>query len=308
MFARIDHFFVLSPQTPGPMVPIMRSLFLPPSLRPSLRPFLRFFLRLLVVLLPAIGSAAGAASRTAPPLPPFAQTGSDLRPDPAAHFGTLPNGLRYVIYPNHVPKGRASLRLLVIAGSLQETEEQRGLAHFLEHMAFNGGTHFKAGTLVEFFQRMGMSFGGDTNASTSFDRTLYLLELPDTREATLAEGFSVLADDAGGLLLPPEMIEKERGIVLSEKRARDSVSYRTFVSQFETTRGDTLFPKRIPIGLPEVIEHATRERFVDFWNTWYRPERMAVVVVGDVDVPAVERQIVAAFSGIAARAPARPDP
>jgi zinc protease len=265
------------------------------------------FPRLLAfVLLATLGYAAAPAP--AAPLPAFAQAASDLRPDPAARFGTLPNGFRYVIYPNHEPKGRASLRLLVLAGSLHEADDQRGLAHFLEHMAFNGGTHFKPGTLVEFFQRMGMSFGGDTNANTSFDRTLYLLELPDTKPETLTEGLSVLADDAGGLLLPAEMIEKERGIILSEKRVRDSVEYRTFVSQFETTLGTTLLPKRIPIGLAEIIEHAPRERFTDFWNTWYRPERMAAVVVGDIDPAAVEKLLVATFTSLASRAPARPEP
>ncbi|MBS0663385.1 MAG: insulinase family protein [Verrucomicrobia bacterium] len=270
-------------------------------------------LPILFRLLPFLASAmlvraVPPSSPSAPALPGFAQATSDLAADPAAKFGTLPNGFRYVILPNHEPKGRVSLRLLVLAGSLQETDDQRGLAHFLEHMAFNGGEHFKPGTLVEFFQRMGMSFGGDTNANTSFDRTLYLLELPDTKQATLAEGFSVLADDAGGLLLPPEMIEKERGIILSEKRARDSVGFRIFLSQFETTVGDTRLPKRIPIGDVGVIQHAPRERFADFWNTWYRPERMAVVVVGDVDVAAVEPLITAAFAKITARAPAQPDP
>jgi len=254
----------------------------------------------LSALIPALAPASA--------LPVFAQSQSDLPVDPAAHFGTLPNGVRYVIYPNHEPKGRASLRLLVLAGSLHESDDQRGLAHFLEHMAFNGGTHFKPGTLVEFFQRMGMSFGGDTNANTSFDRTLYLLELPDTKEATLAEGLSVLADDAGGLFLLPEMIEKERGIILSEKRARDSVDFRIFVSQFEATLGTSLLPKRIPIGTVDIIEHAPRERFTDFWNTWYRPERIAVIVVGDIEPAAVEKQITAAFAGLTARAPARPDP
>ncbi|HNC23595.1 MAG TPA: insulinase family protein [Opitutaceae bacterium] len=269
------------------------------SLLPRLLPFLA-----LTVLVRAVTPSTPPT----PALPTFAQAASDLAADPAAKFGTLPNGFRYVILPNHEPKGRASLRLLVLAGSLHETEEQRGLAHFLEHMAFNGGDHFKPGTLVEFFQRMGMSFGGDTNANTSFDRTLYLLELPDTKEATLAEGFSVLADDAGGLLLPAEMVEKERGIILSEKRARDSVGFRIFLSQFETTLGTTLFPKRVPIGDVNVIEHAPRERFVDFWNTWYRPERMAVIVVGDVDVAQVERMVTETFSRITARAPARPEP
>jgi len=240
--------------------------------------------------------------------PSFPQEGSDLPVDPAARFGVLPNGIRYVIYPNKEPQGRASLRLLVQAGALNENDDQRGLAHFLEHMAFNGGTHYAPGTLIEFFQRMGMSFGGDTNASTGFDRTQYLLELPHTDEVTLTEGLRVFADDAGGLLLPADKIEKERGIILSEKRARDSVGFRTFVAQFEFMLGDTRLPKRIPIGVPEVIEHAPRERFTEFWNTWYRPEKMVVIAVGDFDPVLVEKLITAELSAVAARTPARAEP
>jgi zinc protease len=240
--------------------------------------------------------------------PSFPHEGSDLPADPAARFGVLPNGLRYVIYPNKEPQGRASLRLLVLAGSLHEQENQRGLAHFLEHMAFNGSKHYAPGTLVEFFQRMGMSFGGDTNASTSFDRTQYLLELAHTDPATLAEGLRVFSDYAAGLLLQEDEINKERGIILSEKRTRDNVGFRTFIAQFEFMLGDTLLPKRIPIGLPEVIEKAPRARFTEFWDTWYRPEKMAVVAVGDFDAAAVEQQVIAAFTPLAARAPAQPEP
>ena len=126
--------------------------------------------------------------------PAFAHESSDLKADPAARFGTLANGLRYVVLPNAEPKGRVSLRLLITAGSFMENENQRGLAHFLEHMSFNGSTHYAPGTLVEFFQRMGMSFGGDTNAYTAFDHTVYMLELPDTKDATLDEGLQVFAD------------------------------------------------------------------------------------------------------------------
>lgn len=246
-----------------------------------------------------------AASAT---LPQFAQTKSDLKPDPAAHFGVLENGLRYVVLPNHEPKGRASLRLLVLAGSLNEDDDQRGLAHFLEHMAFNGGDHFAPGTLVNVFQRMGMSFGGDTNASTSFDQTIYLMELPDTKDETLTQGLHVLADDAGGLLLLDEKVEKERGIVLSEKRVRDSVEYRTQIAEFEFALGSTRIPSRLPIGLAEVIEKAPRQRVVDFWNTWYRPEKMAVIIVGDVDPAAVEKLIKDNFSGLKARGDAKAEP
>jgi zinc protease len=240
---------------------------------------------------------------------PFPQEGSDLKPEPAARFGTLANGLRYVVLPNHEPKGRVSMRLLVLAGSLEEKDDQRGLAHFLEHMAFNGSTHYAPGTLLEFFQRMGMSFGGDTNATTFQDHTVYILELPHADDATLAEGLRVFGDFEGGLLLRDDEINKTRGIIMSEKRARDSVSYRTFVAEMDARLGTTLLPNRLPIGLPEIISGSTRDRFVDFWNTWYRPEKMAVVVVGDFhDAAAVEKMVTVAFAGVTARAPARPDP
>lgn len=252
-----------------------------------------------------------------PKILPFPQDDSDLKPDPNARFGTLPNGLRYVILPNHEPRGRVSLRLLVLAGSLEEKEDQRGLAHFLEHMAFNGSTHFPLDTstnpptptLVEFLQHFGMGFGGDTNASTSFDRTLYLLELPRADDKTLAKGLQVFADYAGGLLLLDDMVDKERGIILSEKRVRDTVGYRTFVAEFEAMLGDTLIPKRLPIGEAGIITAAKRDRFVDFWNTWYRPEKIAVVVVGDfADPAAVEKMVKDACSGLAPRAPVQPMP
>ncbi|MBI4626555.1 MAG: insulinase family protein [Verrucomicrobia bacterium] len=239
---------------------------------------------------------------------PFPQAGSDLKPDPAARFGTLPNGLRYVVRPNKEPKDRASLRLLVEAGSLHETDDQRGLAHYLEHLAFAGSEHYAPGTLVEFFQRMGMSFGGDTNASTGYNRTLYLLELPDTKAATLAEGLRVFGDYAGGLLLQPASVEKERGIILSEMRTSDSVGRRTYRATTGFLLAGTRFPDREPIGVKAVIEQAQRDRFVDFWKTWYRPELMSVVVVGDIDPAAVEQQIVAAFTKLTAQGPARPKP
>jgi zinc protease len=242
---------------------------------------------------------------SAAPLPAAAQP---LAPDPAARFGALPNGIRYVVLPNREPRGRAALRLLVLSGSLEEREDQRGLAHFLEHMAFNGSTHYAPGTLVEYFQRMGMSFGGDTNAYTSFDRTVYKIELPNTRPETVAEGLRVFADFAGGLLLDPAMIRKERPIILSEKRDRDSVEYREFVSSFQFHLADSLLPRRLPIGLSPVIETACRDRFRDLYDAWYRPGRMIVVVVGDVDPTATEGRIAAAFGGVRDRAPARPDP
>jgi len=236
---------------------------------------------------------------------PFPQAESDLAADPAVTYGTLPNGVRYAVMPNHEPKGRVSLRLLVLAGSFEETEEQRGLAHFLEHMAFNGSTHYPPGTLVEKLQRLGMGFGADTNAATSFDHTIYQLELPDTAPATVAEGLQILADYSGGLLLEQKMVEKERGIILSEKRTRDSVGYRTFVSQLDFMESGTRVPQRLPIGLSEVIEKSNRDPFVAFYDTWYRPERLVVIVVGDIDPATIVKQITDGFSGLVAR---RPEP
>ncbi len=259
-------------------------------------------------LLPALALAFLSAAAVFAAASPFPQAASDLKPDPAARFGALPNGLRYVLRANQEPKDRVSLRLLIEAGSLHERDGQQGLAHFLEHLAFNGSDHYPPGTLIEFFQRMGMNFGNDTNASTGFNRTLYLLELPDTKPATLAEGLKVFRDYAGGLLLRPEEIDRERGIILSERRSRDSVGWRTFVAQFKFLLGDSLLPKRLPIGEKEVIEQAKRDSFEDYYHTWYRPELMTIVAVGDFDVAAMERDIVAGFSGLKARGPARPAP
>lgn len=238
----------------------------------------------------------------------FPQDGSDLPADPSVRFGTLPNGMRYVVMHNREPKDRVELRLLVESGSFMENDDQRGLAHFLEHMAFNGTTHYPPDTLIKFFQRMGMSFGGDTNAYTSFDHTVYMLDLPDHKDATLDEGFQVFADYAGGMLLLEKEIDSERGIILSEKRTRDNVAFRTFVAQANFLYAGTRIPERIPIGQADIIEHAERPVFADLYNTWYRPERMVVIAVGDADPAVLEQKLATAMSGIKDRAPARPVP
>ena len=239
---------------------------------------------------------------------PFPHESSDLKMDPTVKFGTLPNGLRYAVRSNKEPKDRASLRLLVEAGAVHEQDDQQGLAHFLEHMAFNGSEHYAPGTLIEFFQRMGMNFGGDTNASTWYTRTLYLLELPDTKESTLTEGMRVFRDYAGGLLLKPEEIDRERGTILSEKRTRDSVGYRTSRAVQGFLLAETVFDRRDVIGPAEVLQKAGRDRFADFYDTWYRPEVMSIVVVGDINVDDVIEKLAAAFSPLKARGPARAQP
>ncbi|HEX2860831.1 MAG TPA: insulinase family protein [Lacunisphaera sp.] len=263
------------------------------------RPFRRFssWACAILVLLPLCVSAAD-----------FPHQVSDLPADPAIHWGRLDNGLRYALLRNAEPKGRISARLAIKAGSLHENENQRGLAHFLEHMAFNGSKRFPAANVIEFFQKLGMDFGGDTNASTGFDRTIYQLELPDTKPDTLRESLTWFADVADGLLLDPSEIDKERGIILSEKRARDSVGLRTFLAELDFLVPDTRLPQRLPIGTEEVLRTAPRERFTEFYDAWYRPERMVLVLVGDFDPAAAEPLVREIFGPIAPRGPVPPEP
>ncbi len=233
---------------------------------------------------------------------------SDLEPDPDLTFGVLPNGFRYILAANRHPRRRVSMHLYVAAGSLYETDRQQGIAHLLEHMMFNGTTHFPPGKLVEFFQTIGMQFGPDANAHTGFDRTVYDLVLPRGDRESIAEGLLVFRDYAEGALLLDEEIKNETKVVLAEKRARDSAGYRTFKAKLAFEFAGTLVPDRLPIGKEEVLKSADRRLLKEFYDTWYRPERMVLVAVGDFDAGKVEHLIRNAFSSMKGRAPARPEP
>lgn len=233
---------------------------------------------------------------------------SGLSPDPAVRFGQFENGLRYAVRANREPRERASLRLLVTSGSLLETDEQRGLAHYLEHMAFNGTENFPAGSLVAYFQRLGMAFGPDTNAATGFDRTFYQIELPRGDHASLEEAYRVLRDFAVGMLLEPEEIESERGVILAEMRDRDSVEFRTAVEEYGFYLPDAIIADRFPIGIEETVRAADRARLLDYFQTWYRPERMVVVAVGDLDPDAAVDLLRQSFGAIEPMGPAREEP
>jgi zinc protease len=249
------------------------------------------------------GSSLTAASQV-----PWPHEHSDLAPDPGMHFGRLSNGLRYVVIPNQKPPGRVSMHLLVQAGSLNETENERGLAHFLEHMAFDGSTHYPPGELVKYFQRIGMNFGPDANAHTAFAETVYDILLPRGDEAHFREGLKVMRDFAAGALLLPEEIEKERGVIEAERRSRDSADYRTYEASVNFEYPDLLLPRRLPIGLSEVVAAADQNRLKGFYDAWYRPEKMVLVAVGDLDPAAVEEWIKADLGSMRARAAARPEP
>jgi len=224
--------------------------------------------------------------------PLWPQEQSDIAVDPAVHFGRLENGLRYAILPNAEPPGRVSLRLHVSAGSLDEAEDQRGLAHFMEHMVFNGSRNFPdVEALIPQMQRLGIAFGAHANAYTSFDETVYMLDLPNTDADTLDLTFTVMRDFADGALLKPEEIEKERGVVLAELKSRDSVGMRLMEQRLAFLMPDFLASERLPIGLQSVIETAPPERFIEFYKTHYIPSNMAFVVVGDIAPEAIETRI-----------------
>lgn len=230
---------------------------------------------------------------------------SDLSPDPEVIFERLDNGFRYVILPNAKPRDRTRLHLVVEAGSFHETPGQRGIAHFLEHMLFNGSTHFPPGELIRYFQKIGMQFGPDANARTGFYETVYDINLPASDRQSLREALLVMQDYAQGALLLPSEIERERGVILAEKRTRDSADYRTYVASLKFELAGTRFPERLPIGVEEDIRTADRSEFKSFYDTWYRPDRMILVMVGDVD-PAMARELIEAQFGLMApRAPAK---
>lgn len=229
---------------------------------------------------------------------PWPQASSDIAPDSAATFGTLENGLRYIIYPNTEPPKRVSLRLHIAVGSLMEADDQQGLAHFLEHMVFNGSKNYTAADLIPKMQRLGISFGAHANAYTSFDETVYMLDLPDLSEDTLKLGFTVMRDFGDGALLAPEEIDRERGVILSEKMSRDSVNTRLMEQQFAELLTDSLVSRRFPIGTEEVIKSAPRERFLDLYTRFYTPERMTFIVVGDIDPKEIQGRIEKAFASM----------
>ncbi|HHO47207.1 MAG TPA: insulinase family protein [Desulfobacteraceae bacterium] len=209
---------------------------------------------------------------------------SDLRPDPDMVFGSLENGFRYVLKRNSEPADRVGLYLNIRAGSLHETDDQRGYAHFLEHMLFNGTTHYPPGTLVKYFQSIGMSFGADTNAHTSFDETVYRILLPVGDRRHLEEGLLVMADFARGALLLEEEVERERGIILAEKRTRDTAGYRLYEQRMRFSFAGARVAERLPIGTDEALVRADASMLRAFYDTWYRPENMVLVVVGDMDI------------------------
>src|SRR6185436_8357774 len=226
---------------------------------------------------------------------------------PEVKRAQLPNGLTYYLLQNKKPEQRALLWLAVNAGAVQEDDDQRGLAHFVEHMAFNGTARFPKHDIVDYLEKVGMRFGADLNAYTSFDETVYQLEVPTDDARHLGKGLDILRDWAGAVSFDPQEVELERGVVLEEWRLGRGVGRRLLDKHYQKLYQGTRYAERLPIGLPEIVKGAPRDALVRYYRDWYRPEHMAVIVVGDFeDAGAIEREIAARFGDL--RPPASPRP
>ncbi len=215
--------------------------------------------------------------------------------DPNVKKGVLSNGLTYYIRNNGKPADKVELRLVINAGSILEDDDQQGLAHFMEHMCFNGTKNFKKNELVDYLQSIGVKFGAHLNAYTSFDKTVYILPIPSDDPEKLEKGFQILEDWAFNALLTEDEINKERGVVLEELRTRLGAENRLMEKYLPKVVYNSKYSKRLPIGKKEILENFTPEQIKRFYNDWYRPDLMAVIAVGDVDVATLEAKIKAHF-------------
>ncbi len=201
--------------------------------------------------------------------------------------GVLPNGIKYIVMKHQNPPGRANLWIHISSGSMNESEEQRGLAHYLEHMAFNGSDNFPPGSVITFFESMGLTFGQHQNAFTSFDQTTYQLSFPDTKPETIDKGMTFFADVAGRLLLSPKEIDEEREVIKEEKRARSGGQQRIQDYILERIAPGSLLGRRLPIGTDETLSAVNEKNFRDYYGKWYVPSNMTVMVVADAEPAAM---------------------
>jgi zinc protease len=250
-------------------------------------PSLRHRLLALFVLLVCLASSClvGAEEANAP-----------LPTDPALRIGTLANGVTYWVRPHATPPGKITLWMRMGTGSLNEEDGQEGLAHYLEHMAFKGTEHFPAGELISYFESIGLRFGQHQNAFTGFDQTTYTLSLPDTRPETLDKGLLYLADIASRMRLAAEDVDKERSIILEEKRARKGVQQRLTDKLFPELLPGSRAARRLPIGLEETIAHLQHDDFVAYYTTWYHPEKVTILAVGDAPAEVMVEAITKNFA------------
>ncbi|MCG8700358.1 MAG: insulinase family protein, partial [Bacteroidales bacterium] len=216
--------------------------------------------------------------------------------DPKVKIGKLDNGLTYYIRENKKPENRVEFRLAVNAGSILEDESQLGLAHFAEHMAFNGSEHFEKNELVSFLQSIGVEFGPDLNAYTGFDETVYMLTIPSDSIHLVEKGFLVMQDWAQGVTYADEDIDNERGVIVEEWRIGRGANQRMLDKYLPVIFKDSRYAERLPIGKKDIIENFEYETIRRFYRDWYRPDLMAFMVVGDIDAAYAEKKIKEHFS------------
>ncbi len=238
-------------------------------------------------------------------LPTFAQM-VPLPIDPAVRYGKLPNGLTYYIRHNALPEKQANFYIAQRVGSVQEEESQRGLAHFLEHMCFNGTTHFPGDRIIKYTETIGVRFGQNLNAYTSTDETVYNIDDVPVTEANIDSCLLILHDWANDLILAPEEIDKERGVIHEEWRMRSSATMRIFERNLKTLFPGSRYGERMPIGLMSVVDNFKPEELRAYYEKWYRPDLQGIIVVGDIDVDQVESKVKALFSPIEMPANAAP--
>ena len=218
--------------------------------------------------------------------------------DSSIRMGKLPNGFTYIIRKNSTPEHKVELRLVENAGSILEDNNQQGLAHLIEHMAFNGTTHFEKNELVDFLQKMGVEFGADLNAYTNFDETVYILPIPLSDSGNLRKGLNVLQDWASGLSFDADEIKGERPVVLEESRLGKGADDRMFRQLYPTQYEGSRYAERLPIGVDSIVKNTPDSNLTRFYKTWYRPDLQAVIVVGDVNVDSTEQLIKEYFGNL----------
>ena len=229
--------------------------------------------------------------------------------DPSVRRGVLPNGVRWFVKRNAKPEARVSLRLAVPIGATAEADDQQGIAHFVEHMNFNGSEHFKsADDLVGYLRSIGLRFGADANAYTSFDETVYMLDVPTDRDSLLKTGLDALSDFAGRAKMSDTEIDKERGVVMEEWRLGRGAQERMQRQQFPVIFHDSRYAVRLPIGKPEILQTVPPARVRDYYRDWYRPEWMAVIAIGDIDSDKMIALITEHFSDLPKRSDRREVP
>jgi zinc protease len=237
---------------------------------------------------PEAASASGAANGWGIPA-------NDLIPDPSIRLGTLPNGMKYALQRNETPKGAASVRLSFDIGGLEEADDEAGLAHFLEHMAFNGSTRIPEGELVKKLERLGLAFGPDTNAETWPDKTIYKLDLPNTKPETVDVALLMMREIGSELTLSTEAIDRERGILLTEDAERNTPDKRRSTDLLASAFPGSRLAAQLQVDRSKAIKSVTPEQIRSFYRGYYRPERATLIMVGDFDVAAMERDIVTRF-------------